>query len=63
MDRLQILKSGKLTAYQIATATGIDIETIDKLLSNELTVESLEPEAYSNLLNLDTCLFTSIEQK
>jgi len=53
------LFSGKLTTYQIATATGIDIETITNLESGVTSLENIDQEIYNILLDLETNLFTS----
>lgn len=56
---LENLFSGKLTTYQIATATGIDIETITNLESGVTSLENIDQEIYNILLDLETNLFTS----
>ncbi|KAA1038428.1 hypothetical protein [Macrococcus equipercicus] len=59
MRCLKHLFSGKLTAYQIATATGIEIDTITDLAAKKLSLENIDQAAYNKLLDLETSLFTS----
>ncbi|WP_414042699.1 hypothetical protein [Macrococcus animalis] len=57
MKRLPYLFKGRLTAYQISTATDIDIEIIESLFSDEQKIESLDEETYIILSNLEQSLF------
>lgn len=57
MKRLQQLFNGRLTTYQIATATGIDIELVEKLLKNEMTLDELDPAIFTLLYELEESLF------
>lgn len=57
MKRLSYLFKGKLTAYQIATATDIDIEIIESLFVDPSQIESLDDDTYTTLRNLELDLF------
>lgn len=57
MKRLSHLFKGKLTAYQIATATDIDIEIIESLFVDPSQIESLDEDTYTTLKNLELDLF------
>ncbi|TDM10585.1 hypothetical protein [Macrococcus lamae] len=64
MRRLEHLFSGKLTAYQIATATGIEIEIISGLEAGSVCLESIDQASYNKLFDLERSLFSSeIEQQ
>lgn len=58
MKRLEKLFSGKLTAYQIATATDINIDTINELLENTISMDVLDETSFQKLEALENSLFT-----
>lgn len=57
MKSLPYLFKGRLTAYQISTATDIDIEIIESLFTDEQKIEALDDETYTKLSNLEQSLF------
>ncbi|MDJ1155437.1 hypothetical protein QNJ24_04915 [Macrococcus caseolyticus] len=57
MQILPQLFKGKLTAYQISTATDIDIATIESLFEDEAAVSSLDEATYLTLKQLEDELF------
>ncbi|RXK18260.1 hypothetical protein [Macrococcus sp. DPC7161] len=57
MKRLPKLFSGKLTAYQISTATDIDITIIESLLDETATLDILDDAAFAKLKDLELSLF------
>lgn len=57
MRGLPFLFKGRLTAYQISTATDIDIEIIESLFTDEQKIESLDEDTYTKLKNLERSLF------
>ncbi|MCE4956352.1 hypothetical protein [Macrococcoides caseolyticum] len=57
MKALPYLFKGRLTAYQISTATDIDIEIIESLFSDEQQIESLDNDTYTKLKKLEQSLF------
>lgn len=57
MKHLPYLFKGRLTAYQISTATDIDIELIESLFSDDQKIESLDEDTYTKLSNLEESLF------
>jgi len=57
MKGLPFLFKGRLTAYQISTATDIDIELIESLFTDEQKIESLDDDTYTKLKNLERSLF------
>lgn len=58
LKRLEKLFSGKLTAYQIATATDINIDIINDLLDNTITMDVLDETSFRKLEDLEESLFT-----
>lgn len=61
MKRLEKLFSGKLTAYQIATATDINIDTINELLNRKISMDVLDEASFRKLEELEHSLFTHSE--
>lgn len=59
MQILPQLFKGKLTAYQISTATDIDIATIESLFEDEAAVSLLDEETYLTLKQLEDGLFSN----
>lgn len=59
MQILPQLFKGKLTAYQISTATDIDIATIESLFEDEAAVSSLDEATYLTLKQLEDKLFNN----
>ncbi|MEE1107907.1 hypothetical protein [Macrococcoides canis] len=59
MQILPQLFKGKLTPYQISTATDIDIATIESLFEDEAAVSSLDEETYLTLKQLEDELFSN----
>lgn len=59
MQILPQLFKGKLTAYQISTATDIDIVTIESLFEDEAAVSSLDEATYLTLKQLEDELFNN----
>ncbi|MCU7558285.1 hypothetical protein ROU88_03500 [Macrococcus capreoli] len=57
MKSLPFLFKGRLTAYQISTATDIDIEMIESLFNDEQQIESLDEATYTKLSKLEQSLF------
>ncbi|UBH14683.1 hypothetical protein [Macrococcus armenti] len=57
MQTLPQLFKGKLTAYQISTATDIDIATIESLFEDEARVSSLDETTFNTLKQLELQLF------
>ncbi|UOB19928.1 hypothetical protein [Macrococcus armenti] len=57
MQTLPQLFKGKLTAYQISTATDIDIATIESLFEDEGRVSSLDETTFNTLKQLELELF------
>ncbi|WP_414046065.1 hypothetical protein ACMGE7_07960 [Macrococcus equi] len=57
MRGLPFLFKGRLTAYQISTATDIDIELIESLFTDEQKIDTLDDETYTKLSNLEHSLF------
>ncbi|UBH21690.1 hypothetical protein LAU42_07800 [Macrococcus armenti] len=57
MQTLPQLFKGKLTAYQISTATDIDIATIESLFKDEGRVSSLDETTFNTLKQLELELF------
>ncbi|TDM15807.1 hypothetical protein [Macrococcus bovicus] len=58
MKHLSNLFSGKLTAYQIATATGVDIQIIEEMMENADAMNELDECSYNKLVQLENELFT-----
>lgn len=59
MQILPQLFKGKLTAYQVSTATDIDIATIESLFEDEAAVSSLDEATYLTLKQLEDELFNN----
>ncbi|TDL98594.1 hypothetical protein ERX27_02125 [Macrococcus brunensis] len=58
MKHLSNLFSGKLTAYQIATATDVDIHIIEELMENANAADELDDSSFNKLVQLENELFT-----
>ncbi|ULG71330.1 hypothetical protein [Macrococcus brunensis] len=57
MKHLSNLFSGKLTAYQIATATDVDIHIIEELMENANAADELDESSFNKLVQLENELF------
>ncbi|TDM04549.1 hypothetical protein [Macrococcus carouselicus] len=63
MRHLHNLFNGKLTAYQIATATDIDIHHIESVMEGSMALDAMAEEDFRKLAELEEDLFTSIANK
>ncbi|GGB03024.1 hypothetical protein ERX37_00920 [Macrococcus hajekii] len=63
MRHLPNLLNGKLTAYQIATATGNDIHIIEALMDGSQSIESLDESIFLKLSELEEDLFSTSTDK